>query len=237
VSSVAVLGYHKIGEPTPGGWETWYYVPTATLAAHLEELRTDGWEFIDLARLLAGLHDPATLPSRASLVTFDDGYRSLVSSALPVLRDARCPAVAFVPTDYVGRWNEFDADSHEPTEPICTWDELVALSRAGVSVQSHGRSHVAFSKLDAPRIRQELIDSKTTLDARLGTPVEAFAYPYGDPGRDADTTNRLLRGSGYRAAFLYGGGLVDVTAADPMRIPRLAMGPDTVLAELLRAEM
>jgi peptidoglycan/xylan/chitin deacetylase (PgdA/CDA1 family) len=235
VSAVAVLGYHKIGEPAPGGWETWYYVPTATLAAHLEELRSDRWELIDLPRLLAGLEDPATLPARAALVTFDDGYRSLVSNALPVLRDARCPAVAFVPTDYVGAWNEFDADSHEPREPICSWDELVELSRAGVSVQSHGQSHVAFSELDGPRISGELSGSKATLDTRLGTPVEAFSFPYGDPGRDASATDRHLRGAGYRAAFLYGGGVVDVATADPLRIPRLPMGPDTVLAELLHA--
>src|SRR5207248_10849522 len=52
---VAVLGYHKIGPPAAGGWETWYYVPEATFETQLVRMRGDGWEFIDVVTLLRGL--------------------------------------------------------------------------------------------------------------------------------------------------------------------------------------
>src|SRR5688572_2679890 len=83
---LAVLGYHKIGEPSPGGWETWFYVPERTFVAHLEYLRVRGWHVIDLATLLRGLSDSDALPPRAALLTFDDGYRSMLDTALPCLR-------------------------------------------------------------------------------------------------------------------------------------------------------
>ena len=32
---LAILGFHKIGEPAAGGWETWFYIPEATFVEHL----------------------------------------------------------------------------------------------------------------------------------------------------------------------------------------------------------
>ena len=32
--TLAMLAYHKIGAPAPGGWETWNYIPEETFAAH-----------------------------------------------------------------------------------------------------------------------------------------------------------------------------------------------------------
>lgn len=228
----AVLSYHKIGSPSPGGWETWYYVSEQTLGAHLEELRSGGWEFVDLDRFLAGLRAPTTLPPRSAVVTFDDAYQSLVSHALPVLCSFQCPAVVFVPTDYIGKTNGFDANTHEPSEPICDWDDLVQLQHSGVSIQSHGVSHTAFSELDASRIADQLTDSKAILEAGIGTSIDAFAFPYGDRGGDPNATSGLVRSCGYDAAFLYGGGVADIATVDALGIPRLAMGSDTVLTAL-----
>jgi hypothetical protein len=33
--SLAILAYHKIGEPPPGGWQTWFYVPEENFVGHL----------------------------------------------------------------------------------------------------------------------------------------------------------------------------------------------------------
>src|SRR5437773_1415875 len=73
---VAILGYHKIGPPSPGAWETWYYVPTATFERQMKQLRDGGWNVIDVATMLAALDDPARLPQRAAMITFDDAGRS-----------------------------------------------------------------------------------------------------------------------------------------------------------------
>src|SRR5436309_3495743 len=48
--SLAILGYHKIGPPAPGGWETWYYVLESTFARHLASLREGGWDVIASGR-------------------------------------------------------------------------------------------------------------------------------------------------------------------------------------------
>src|SRR5215216_3962214 len=100
--SLAILGYHKIGEPPPGGWQTWFYVPEEIFVGHLSYLREHGWRIIDLLTLFGGITAPESLPERAALLTFDDGYRSMRTVALPWLLRFGYPAVLFVPTDYIG---------------------------------------------------------------------------------------------------------------------------------------
>jgi len=228
---IAILGYHKIGPP-PEGWASWFYVPESTFAAQLRTLRDDGFELIDLWRFLRGLADPATLPARSALLTFDDGYRSMRTIALPLLQRFDAPAVIFVPADHVGGRNIFDCGI-EPEEEICDWDDLRVLTAAGVAIQSHAASHTRLSELSPELRAAEIVRSKTILEDRLGEAVETIAFPYGDPGPDG---GMQLAACGYRAAFLYGGGPLPLPAADPYRLPRIAMGPDTNLpAELKRA--
>ena len=226
--TLAILAFHKIGEPPPGSWKTWFYIPEETFAAHLSYLYENGWQVMDVMAFLRGLAAPESLPERAALLTFDDGYRSMLHGALPWMVRFRFPAVLFMPTDFIGEYNRFDAEC-EPREVICGWDDLRELQRWGVSVQSHGASHRRLSGLDAVEQEQELLRSKATLEAELESPVEVFAYPYGDCGDSSQALAKALKGAGYRAACLYGGGPNHVPIADPYRLTRLAMGPDTDL--------
>jgi peptidoglycan/xylan/chitin deacetylase (PgdA/CDA1 family) len=229
---VAVLGYHKIGSPPKDGWETWFYVPETIFVAQLAWLRDHDWQVIDLPTFLRGLREPDSLPERATLLTFDDGYQSMRTVTLPCLQRLTLPAVLFVPTDYVGKKNSFDADT-EPEEMVCDWHELAELERAGISVQSHGVSHRAFSGIGPEEQRNEIERSKAILESRLGKTINCFAYPYGDTGTSPEAATGYLKLAGYEAAFLYGGGVCCWPMKDRFSLPRLEMGPDTDLQSLL----
>ncbi len=231
--TVVVLGYHKVGDPPPGSWKTWYLVPEETFRRQLDDLGRHGWEVVDLERFLTGLDEPDLLPERAALITFDDGYRSIRDAALRGLREFGYPGVLFVPSDYIGRTNDFEADTDEPRERLCDVHDLRELERNGISVQSHCASHRPFSSLAESEQAYELARSKGALEGALGKQVDAMSYPYGDAGRDPDAAARLLRCLGYRAGFLYGGGPFAAEAADRYRLPRLAVGADTDLGEEL----
>lgn len=230
--TIAILGYHKIGEPSPQAWETWFYISQSTFAQQMATLKENAWKAISLGEFYRGLEDPESIPEKSALITFDDGYRSILHSAVPILRRFGFPAVMFVPTDYVGSTNLFDGDD-EPQEPICTWAELRELERNGVAVQAHSVTHRAFSNLDGAEQEQELSGSKAALERALGRPVEAFAYPYGDDGGNPVAQQAVLRRTGYRAAFLYEGGPVQLPIRNSYQLPRLAMGEETDLLEEL----
>ena len=230
---VAILSYHKIGPPAPGGWDTWYYISKETFRGQLLALRDMGYAFIDLAAFYRGLDDPASLPEKTTLITFDDAYRNNLTVALPVMVRLGVPGVVFVPTNYIGGMNVWDSGGPEPDEPICDWDDLRNLERNGVAIESHSVSHPSFSNLSADQHEMELRESKQALEAGLGRAVEFFAYPYGDAGSDFAYSEQMLKRVGYRAACLYGGGAMLLPGADRFRLERLAMGPDSDLSAML----
>jgi peptidoglycan/xylan/chitin deacetylase (PgdA/CDA1 family) len=231
--TVAILAYHKVGEPAADAWETWYYVPEPVLRAQLGWLGEHGWQAIDAVALVEGLALPEGLPERSVLITFDDAYRSVLDCALPPMRELSLPGVVFTPTAFIGGTSDFDADTSEPVAAVCDWDELRELEAGAVSVQSHGVSHRAFSDLGITEIESELARSREALEQGLGRAVELFSFPYGDVGVDEQATSNALARTGYRAAFLYGGGPARLPTAAPYRLERVAMWPDTdLVAEL-----
>ena len=91
-----------------------------------------------------------------------------------------------------------DAKSPQAGEARLTWEELGTLHQQGVTLGSHTLSHPLLPGLPVDEIQQELEGSKSELEARLGTPVQAFAYPNGD--WDPEVRQRVEQ-AGYACAF------------------------------------
>jgi peptidoglycan/xylan/chitin deacetylase (PgdA/CDA1 family) len=231
---VVILGHHKIGPIPEGYWESWYYVSVEAFTAQLRLLRERGYAFLALRAFLDGLDKPASLPPKSVLVTFDDGYTSLLKYAVPVLKEFACPAVVFVPTGLVGGSNSFDHQV-EPHEAIATWDELREFEKHGVAVQPHGVNHAALSDISRSEIEKEIADSKRAIEENLKRPAQLFSFPYGDNGKEPALTAALLKKHGYRAACLYGGKKVPFAAANRYKLTRIALGSDSDLAKELDA--
>src|SRR5206468_3912727 len=62
---------------------------------------------------------------------------------------------------------------------IMQWDHVRALARAGMDVESHGRLHRVLTTLDDASLEDELLTSRVELEAQLGRPIRAIAYPVG----------------------------------------------------------
>lgn len=232
VRTTAVLSFHKIGVPPAGGWDTWNYISEDAFTRFLEQLRDECYHVVDLHSFLNGVKDPRHLPERSALLTFDDGYQSMLTTTQPLLNKFGYPSVVFVPTDYIGGFNTWDY-GNEPEEPICSWEELIELQHRGVSIQSHGVSHRSFSELDIAAQEYEIKVSKERLEERLGSTVESLAFPYGDNGKDVEATEGAMKRAGYQLSFLYKGGVFDVPTDTPYRVTRVPMGPDTNLSKWL----
>ena len=229
---LAILGFHKVGEPPNGHSGTKWYVPEAEFVEHLRFLRSNHWHVLDLNECLSAVSNHRLLPERSALLTFDDGYRSMVDVVLPWLRHFDFPSVVFIPTQFIGGNNDFDS-GYEPIEPICDLDHLRELARHGCSVQSHGVSHRRFSWIDPAEKEQELVQSKAVLEAYLGKPVEVFAYPYGRLGEEPSTAAERLNRAGYKAACLYDGGVNTLPVTSPYLLSRVAMEPGMSLSVAL----
>jgi peptidoglycan/xylan/chitin deacetylase (PgdA/CDA1 family) len=133
-------------------------------------------------------------------ITFDDGYRSVLEHALPVLERHGFPATVFVPTRWVGRAAEW-LDADDRPLPIMDADELRAVDRRGVAVESHGHGHVNLAEADFDTARADMVESRARLRELLGRDSRYFAYPFSHGSAEAQ---RAAAAAGFEAAFSYG---------------------------------
>ena len=128
---------------------------------------------------------PATPP--AVLLTFDDGHASDHDIALPHLLERGLHASFFVTSDFVGRRPGF-----------CEAGQVAALAAAGMSVGSHGASHVFLDDLDDRSAARELAVSRERLAAMGAGEVTSLSFP---GGRWSPRTLTLARQAGYTRLF------------------------------------
>jgi peptidoglycan/xylan/chitin deacetylase (PgdA/CDA1 family) len=69
--------------------------------AVLRRLKRAGRDIVDLSEAVRRLADPESRPF--AVLTFDDGYRSNIELALPVMEKHQAPATIYVPTEVITR--------------------------------------------------------------------------------------------------------------------------------------
>jgi peptidoglycan/xylan/chitin deacetylase (PgdA/CDA1 family) len=102
---LAVLAYHGVDDPK-------------RFVKHLDHIQRTS-SVVMLSEVLDAFEGRRSLPRRALLVTFDDGHRSVLDVAMPLLRDRGIPAVAFVIAGLV--------DTKQPF----WWSEVIDLATQG----------------------------------------------------------------------------------------------------------
>ena len=106
---------------------------------------------------------------------------------------------------------------------VMTWEQVRALREAGMDVQSHTSTHRVLQTLAPRQLLAELSESRATLEAVLGEPVRAIAYPVGKSLRAVPDIARAVREAGYELGFSNGTGVNWIHAFDALDAKRLSM--------------
>lgn len=188
-----VLAYHGVGDVDDGADPNRLVVSPRHLEAHISFLRTRGYRF-----LTAGELTPNESPAPATAVlTFDDGWRSSLTTALPLLAGVGVRATFFVTP---GLWGAQHPDVAGEAGRLLDESEARALHAAGMELGSHTLSHPDLRLLDDAELRRELEESKRSLEGLTGELCSVFAYPYGL--FDA-RVEQAVAAAGYELAFAW----------------------------------
>jgi peptidoglycan/xylan/chitin deacetylase (PgdA/CDA1 family) len=191
--SSLVITYHSVG-PGP------LALPTNRFRDQMEWLNQNA-SVVDLGVLLSGNY-PSSKIGVTCAVTFDDGYASVFQHAYPVLREFDLPATVYLVTGAVAEEkprlsNEFDG--LYPGEEMLTWAQITELASNGITFGSHLVSHKRLPFLSPEDARRELLDSKQTIEDRLGSSCDRFCYPW---GLHDDRSVAAVREAGYSNAVI-----------------------------------
>jgi peptidoglycan/xylan/chitin deacetylase (PgdA/CDA1 family) len=125
-------------------------------------------------------------------------------------------------------------ETHHADQLIMTWDQVRALARAGMDIESHGRKHRVLQTLDDATLADELTGSRRELEAQLGRPVRALAYPVGRRINGERRIRDALSAAGYQIGLSNQSGvnrwwppaLRALSPIDPFDVRRLATDRD-----------
>ena len=97
-----ILAFHGVTSEPPGHLCNYQgkHLHLPTFAKFMEHLR-ERYTPVPLSRIARWLEGKAVLPEKAVAVTFDDGYRNVLTNAAPVLNDLDIPASVYVVSDFV----------------------------------------------------------------------------------------------------------------------------------------
>jgi peptidoglycan/xylan/chitin deacetylase (PgdA/CDA1 family) len=165
-----ILTFHGLGEP-----------PAAATDAERKV-----WVAVEWFRAIVD-----ALPRRGVGLAFDDGNRSDVEHALPLLAQRGLTARFFPVAGRIGADGYLDAE------------DIAGLDAAGMAVGSHGLHHRDWRTLGDGELREELTAPRRTLAQVVGREVTEAACPFGSYDR---RVLRALRAAGYRRVFSSDGG-------------------------------
>ena len=210
---VPVLCYHRFG-PVPAEMT----VTTPVLIEQLNFLRDHGYTVIGLQTLIDyQLGRGAAPPPRSVVITVDDGHRSVYDVLLPLVRERHIPVTLFIYPSAISN-----------ASYAMTWDQLRELRDTGLfTIQSHTYWHPNFKhekkRLDPDAygrfVATQLQKSKSVLEKRFGTTVDALAWPFGI--YDDELMAQAAR-AGYVAAFSIDGRQTH-SGDRPLALPRFLM--------------
>jgi peptidoglycan/xylan/chitin deacetylase (PgdA/CDA1 family) len=217
--SVPILMYHVIAPPPAGAPFPGLYVDPEEFAAQMKALKRGGWTAVTLDEVAAYWRDGSSLPhGKPIVVSFDNGYQSQYTRALPVLRRL----------GWVGDEN-IQLTGLPPSQGGLGDDEIRGLVAAGWELDTQGISHADLIALDAQQLHEQVASSRVTIQRRFHVPVNWFCYPSGH--YDANVI-AAVKAAGYKGSTTVVPGWAG-PREDPYRLHRLRVLGRTSPAALL----
>jgi len=135
---LTVISYHEIEEPAEALIPDYAVSPTM-FVRHIDWLRNNGFVFVSVEQVLAAKRGESRLPSKAVLLTFDDGYQSVYTHAWPLLRMLKIPSVISVVTKWQESADQVDyAGKQVARNKFLSWATLKEMQSSGlVEIASH----------------------------------------------------------------------------------------------------
>lgn len=215
--TIPVLAYHDISHQKDSQSLT---VGPDLFAAQMEWLYAEGWHSLSLKEFTEWLSGIKEIPDRSFLITFDDGYASILDVVFPLFDYYRFKGVIHIIGGYAGTFYPLNGN-----RPMLSWDEYRFLKESGLfdfgchSNHLHhfrdGRSGVLAAS--GKELMEDLLSFKEKIREELGYDHSVLAWPYGQYN---EKTVEIALKAGYHYLFTSDYGFTG-RSSDKTALPRL----------------
>lgn len=204
--ALPVLMYHHILDRQSRLCD--YIVSRAEFEADLKYIRDEGYTTILPQELVAYYEEGTPLPQKPILLTFDDGFESVLVYALPLLKQYHMKAVVSIVGAYTDQFTEcVDCNVNYA---YLNWSEVAELKNSGCfALGNHTYDLHSLNRMRpaAKRMNGESIDEyrsvlqndigklQEEMTEHIGITPTLFAYPYGFVSEESKD---ILRDMGFQ---------------------------------------
>jgi peptidoglycan/xylan/chitin deacetylase (PgdA/CDA1 family) len=203
--SVIVLLYHQFKPagvviPTKFQWT----MNQDVFASEMKYIHDNGYNVISMDQLIKFIKHEGTVPPRAVCITVDDGYKSAIVYAAPILKQYGYPWTFFIYPEFITVAEGSGAAS---------WNDLLELQKEGIDIECHSMTHPILKshrqKIKgvwqnftpdqyAAWLTNETAGAKAILEQHMGKKITRCAYPYGEYNTQVE--NAVIA-AGFEAIF------------------------------------
>jgi peptidoglycan/xylan/chitin deacetylase (PgdA/CDA1 family) len=216
---VVCFVYHRFGDSRFPSTN----ISLDTFRAHLQYLKDQQFAVLTLGEAIDYMRSAdAAKDQRVAVITVDDGYKTFLTGAMPILREFGYPATVFVNTETVGGADYLD------------WEEIKSLRAAGIEMGNHSHSHAYFlNESESSRqatFKDDVALAQQLFEKHLHFRPELFAYPYGEYDQSMVEATKAM---GFKAAVAQNSGVMH-NRMNMHRLPRFPMASSFATLEGFR---
>ena len=221
-AEVPILMYHVIAPPPPGAPFPGLYVEPGLFEEQMKALKEAGWHAVTPDQVASNWREGTPLPpGKPIVISFDNGYQSQYTQALPVLK-----RLGWVAEENI------QLSGLPPSQGGLLQRQIKGMVEAGWELDTQGFSHADLVTLDAEALHYQVAVARQTIQRRFHVPVNWFCYPSGH--YDA-TVIAEVKAAGYAGSTTVVPGWAS-PSSDPYRLPRLRVlggtSPQSLLSEI-----
>ena len=166
-SGSRVLMYHSISQKIPEDKNNIYNLKKNIFKQQIQFLKSKKYKLESIENILN--------ETNSINITFDDGCKSTLYSASPILTEYKIPFTIYITPKLILN----DQGTYLNKKEL-----LELSSNKYCTVGAHGYSHSPLTSLSAEEARNEIINSKKWLEDELGREINHMSYPHGAYNRN-----------------------------------------------------
>jgi len=202
-----ILCYHAIEDD-----ESIFSVSPGMFEDHVKQL-SSSYSLVSVPEIIATKND-TKLPRVA--ITFDDGYKSIFTSAYPILSANNTTACIFM----VGDKNMIQKQTGKK---ILTKKEVSTLVSSEWQIGWHTQNHRDLRQLNLAELKRDFVRHKNILKKSLNVDINYVAYPFGFYN---ERVKRLAYKSNFVAGFTVDGFKANSRSFDKYAIDRVTISSE-----------
>ncbi len=206
---IPILLYHSINENNNNN-----NIDTLEFEKQILYLKNNNYESISINKI-----EPNN--KNQIILTFDDGYKDIISIVLPILKKYNFKAICFIVSNHLGKYNTWDANKNNYIKKeLLNKSDIFEWLNNGMMIGSHSHNHLDLTKLSNQSLEEEVSTSKKKLEDTFSTSITDFCYPFGK----MNLVSYNMVKKNYNNAYTTNRSRYFYNKHDSLLIPRIDMG-------------